>query len=139
MLSHIHILEQAAIAGAHDPEVLGNAERADQVVNIAEGGLQEINSLSDEDLDTYLSEGQRVFGRISAMTCCTVAAINGAALGGGLELALHCDVLLGMTPVFVALLSLVLTTERPPLGVWLGIGLVFYFAYGFRRSAARDG
>ena len=32
--------EKAAISAA-----IGNAERADQVVNIAEGGLQEINSL----------------------------------------------------------------------------------------------
>ena len=32
-------------------------------------------------------------------------------------------ILLGMTPVFVALFSLVLTEERPPIGVWLGIGV----------------
>lgn len=32
-------------------------------------------------------------------------------------------ILLGMTPVFVALMSLALTGERPPLGVWLGIAV----------------
>ena len=36
--------------------------------------------------------GHELFGRIRALPFQTLAAINGAVLGGGLELSLHCDV-----------------------------------------------
>lgn len=64
---------------------------ASERVFIAGADLNEIQGLSDPDLDAYLAQGQQVLNRIEALPCPSVACINGAALGGGMEIALACQ------------------------------------------------
>jgi len=86
---------ESALGSEIEGVVLASA--SDRVF-VAGADLAEIDGLDDAELDEYLALGQRVYGRIAALPCTTVAAVNGAVLGGGLEIAMHCDRIVGLRP-----------------------------------------
>ncbi len=63
---------------------------------VAGADLKAIMAMDDPALYRYLEYGASIFQRISDLPCPSVAVIHGACLGGGLELAMHCDGLIGV-------------------------------------------
>jgi len=71
---------------------------ASERVFVAGADLAEIDALDDGQLHQYLRAGSHAFGLIRRMPCPSVALVHKAALGGGLEVAMHCDALIGVMP-----------------------------------------
>jgi 3-hydroxyacyl-CoA dehydrogenase/enoyl-CoA hydratase/carnithine racemase len=62
------------------------------LVFAAGADITEFPGITTERAREGAKAGHQLFGRLRELPFATLAAINGAALGGGLEIALHCDV-----------------------------------------------
>jgi len=58
---------------------------------VAGADIKEINSLDKDSALQFAKKGQAVFSRLENLPFPVIGAVNGFALGGGLELALSCD------------------------------------------------
>ena len=114
----------AAIAAARDARPRGlviASGKADQFV--AGADLSLLRGTSQADIEKASRSMQRVLDELAALPFVTVAAINGAALGGGLEIALACDtriaadapnVRVGLTETRLGLIPAAGGTQRLP-------------------------
>ena len=87
----LHRLRDAIAKVAQTPGVRTTAVQGKGKVFLAGADIKEMAPFTPEQARAYGLLGQQVLSELAALPSITVAAINGAALGGGLELALACD------------------------------------------------
>ncbi len=95
---------------------------------VAGADIKEMNELSDEEGQKLAEDGQTTFKLFEELPCTVIAAVNGFALGGGLELALSCDFIiassnakLGLPEVTLGLIPGFGGTQRLSRNVGKGI------------------
>ncbi|HXY11874.1 MAG TPA: enoyl-CoA hydratase-related protein, partial [Thermoplasmata archaeon] len=95
----VNALSTALLAGlshhieaiAEDPKVRAVVLTGDGQYFSAGADLKELATLDLASAPDLVRKGHAVFHRIATLRPPVIAAINGLALGGGLELALSCD------------------------------------------------
>lgn len=154
------IIDRPKALNALNTEVLGQLEKAvselesrpPRCVIVCGGGdrafvagadIAEMERLTPIEARAFAQRGQRLFQRIEDFPAPVIASVRGYVLGGGLELALACDLIvaaedaqfaqpeisLGILPGFGG-------TQR--LARRVGLGMARYLIYTGARIAARE-
>jgi len=67
-------------------------ESAKEDIFIAGADIHEIKLAEDApSVEAFVKKGQEIFNKLEKLPCVTVAMIDGACLGGGLEMSLACN------------------------------------------------
>ena len=93
---------------------------------VAGADIKEMLELSSAEAKTFSETGQRAFSLIESLPLPVIALVQGFALGGGLELALACDILIlgekakvGLPEVSLGLFPAFGGTQRLPRAIGL--------------------
>jgi enoyl-CoA hydratase len=87
----LHSFGAAVAKVKRDPHVRTTVIQAEGKVFLAGADVKVMANYGAEDAREYGAMGQGVLNDLAAIPSVSIVAINGAALGGGLELALACD------------------------------------------------
>jgi len=87
----LHTFDAALAMVRQNGAVRSLVIRADGKVFVAGADIKQMAGFNADQARDYALQGQGVLDDLASMPSLTVAAINGAAMGGGLELALACD------------------------------------------------
>jgi enoyl-CoA hydratase/carnithine racemase len=144
----VSALEQTFVALRHDPAVRVVVLTAVGDVFCAGADLKERAGMSEREVADRIDHYGRAFGAIESLPKPVICAISGHAFGGGLELALACDLRLMREDVQVGLTELKLGiipgaggTQRLPrvVGVSKAKELIFTAARISAAEAVRIG
>lgn len=93
-LKLLHLIQEGDI-----PAIQQQLLAANHITDQERELLETLSAENLVELGEQLSlRGKRIFGRIRSLPVRTVAAVSGTCLGGGLELAMHCDYIIAAKP-----------------------------------------